>query len=128
MPTPEQILELARAIRPYLPDLLPQPTATKVDQTLENLLAEADSNSSTPLLIQKCLRSHEATREWANKFLGDPEFADTHRQYNPLASQPSVILSTPFKCPECHRIWFRSRVGEEIPLCPIHNIPFKPMA
>ena len=127
MPTPEDILELARSIRPYLPELLPSPTSAEVEQTLADLLAQADSNPSTSLLIQKCLRSHDTTREWANQFLGDPEFADTHRHYNPWAGRPSSVSATTFKCPQCDYTWDRPRIGMQPPPCEVHNIPLQPL-
>jgi hypothetical protein len=125
--TTEDILELARSIRPYLPELLPQPTAAELDQTLADLLAQADSNPSVPLLIQKHLRSHDTTREWANQFLGNPKFAGTYRQYNPLAGQPSDVSATTFKCPQCDHTWDRPRIGMQPPPCPIHNISLEPV-
>lgn len=122
MPTPETILELAHAIRPYLPDLLPSSTATELDQALAELLAQADSNSSIYLLIQKRLREHPTTREWAEKFLEDQSFADQHRTYNPLVGQQSPVNAARFVCPQCDHTWFRPSVGREPPPCPIHNI------
>lgn len=130
MTTPEDILELARSIRPYLPDLLPQSTAAELDQTLADLLAQADLNPSVPLLIQKHLRSHDATREWANQFFGNAEFADAHRQYSPMPGLPPPVPAAIFKCPQCDYTWSRPRVGIEPPPCPNDNShsPLEPLS
>lgn len=121
---PEDILETARAIRPYLPQLLHPTPAANLDQRLGDLLAEAEQNPSIPLLVLKQLREHSTTREWAENFLRDQQFADQHRGYNPLVGEHTVNPAK-FICPQCSYTWSRE-ANEEIPLCPTDLVSLVP--
>jgi hypothetical protein len=123
----EDVLEAARVIQPYLPDLLGAEAAT-VDQALAALLAKAAAGEAVDNPILELLAERDATREWAQEFLIDKMPPPVTRSYDPLAGSQSVINANTFVCevPDCPRIWHRPKAGIAPPLCPEHKIPLVP--
>ena len=64
MYTSEDVLEAARVIRPYLPNLLGAEAET-VERALAELLARAESGEAVDNQILELLAEYDATREWA---------------------------------------------------------------
>ena len=127
MYNPEDVLESARIIRLYLPDLLGT-EAESVDRALANLLDKAPSGESIDNQILELLAERDATREWTRQFLSDKVPPPVMRSYDPLAGLPSVIDANAFVCqvPGCHRVWYRPQSGIEPPTCQEHKIPLVP--
>lgn len=127
MYTAEDILEAARVIQPYLPDLLGAEAAT-VDQALATLLDKAAAGESVENPILELLAKRDATRQWAQQFLRDKTPPPVMRSYDPLAGSQSVINANTFVCevPDCPRIWHRPKFGMAPPPCPEHAIPLVP--
>lgn len=123
----EDVLEAARVIQPYLPDLLGAEAAI-VDQALAALLAKAAAGEAVDNPILELLAERDATREWAQKFLIDKMPPPVMRTYDPLAGSPSVINANTFVCPApgCPRIWHRPKAGIAPPVCPEHKISLVP--
>ena len=73
----EQLLEAARAIRPYLAELVGA-DADRVDGELAALLARSgdDEHGEVEGLILDCLMRNPATHDWAARFLIDQRPAD----------------------------------------------------
>jgi hypothetical protein len=127
MYTSGDVIEAARVIQPYLPDLLGA-EATTVDQALAALLAKAAAGEAVDNPILELLAERDTTREWAQKFLIDKMPPPVMRTYDPLAGSQSVIDANTFVCtvPACPRIWHRPKAGITPPLCPEHKIPLVP--
>lgn len=66
--TPEDILETARTIGPYLPDLVGAEAET-VQIALATYLAKAQAGEAVDNDILELLAQRDATREWARQFL-----------------------------------------------------------
>lgn len=127
MYTPEDVLEAARVIRPYLPNLLGAEAET-VDRALSELLARAESGEAVDNSILELLAERDATREWANQYLKDKMPPPVMRSFDPLAGSVSVIDANTFVCevPGCPRIWYRPKAGIEPPPCQEHQISLVP--
>lgn len=127
MYTSEDVLEAARVIRPYLPNLL-EAEAETVERALAELLARAESGEAVDNQILELLAEYDATREWTRQFLNDKIPPPVMRSYDPLAGSVSVIDANTFVCevPGCSRIWYSPKAGIEPPLCQEHKIPLVP--
>lgn len=123
----EDVLEAARIIRLYIPDLLGTESAT-VDQALADLLTQAASCESIDNQILELLAERDATREWTRQFLSDKVPPPITRSYDPLAGSTSVVDANTFVCqvPGCLMVWYRPKAGIEPPNCQEHKIPFVP--
>jgi hypothetical protein len=71
LPTDEEVLAAAQAIRQYLPELLGQDEAASFDLRLAELLAGAEHRDDTRQRILKLLTGHSSTRAWMGTFLGE---------------------------------------------------------
>lgn len=127
MYTSEDVLEAARIIRLYLPNLLGAEAET-VDRALAELLVRAESGEAVDNQILELLAESNATREWTRQFLIDKIPPPVMRSYDPLAGSVSVIDANTFVCqvPGCPQIWYRPKAGIDPPLCQEHKIPLVP--
>jgi hypothetical protein len=123
----EDVLEAARIIQPYLPDLLGS-ESDNVDRTLVDLLAKVESGEAVDNQILEFLAERDATREWTRQFLIDKMPPPVMRSYDPLAGPVSQIDANAFACPEpnCNYVWYRPKAGIEAPMCPNHQISLMP--
>ena len=115
MPQANDILEGARTIRPYLPDLLSPADAASVDSALAELLAMARAGQKVDTQITDVLSSRQPTREWMRRYLAG--------QFAPLPS-PSPSPLPPLKkcaCPQGDFVWYQRSVGQTPPPCPTHG-------
>lgn len=121
------VLEAARIIRLYLPDLLGT-DAEQVNRALSDLLDKALSDESIDNQILELLAERDATREWTRQFLSDKVPPPVMRSYDPLAGSPSVIRANTFVCqvPGCSMVWYRPQSGIEPPNCQEHKVPLVP--
>lgn len=128
MYTSEDVLEAARVIRLYLPDLL-EAEAETVDRALADLLTKAESGEAIDNQILKLLAERAPTREWTRQFLIDKMPPPVTRSYDSLAGSVSVIHANTCVCevPGCPRIWYKPKAGMEPPLCQEHQIPLVPV-
>ena len=115
--TPEDVLEGARTIRPFLPDLLGT-EAEPVDQQLAELLGQAKAGQQDDQQILEILTSHPKTRSWIAEFLS-PEQAS--KGYQSLPGKPSAVSAPKYVCPEGDYTWFQRSAGTPVPSCPTHN-------
>ena len=125
--TPEDILETARTIGPYLPDLVGAEAET-VQVALATYLAKAQAGEAVDNDILELLAQRDATREWARQFLQDKVPPLVTRSYDPLAGSVSFVDANTFVCPVdgCDYVWYRPKVGMTPPNCPIHNVTLVP--
>jgi hypothetical protein len=118
----EEILEGARAIRPYLSALLTE-DVDKIDQTLADLLASAQSGQKVDNHIVKLLAEHEATQTWMREFLKEGRPPEVVKAYSPL---PGFRPVEPPKyiCPvKEDTVWYRLALEEQVPICCTCGVP-----
>ncbi|HEY9659603.1 MAG TPA: hypothetical protein V6C65_14180 [Allocoleopsis sp.] len=113
---PEEILECARAIRPFLPELLGA-EAEQVDRQLAELLAQAKVGQQVDAQILELLKSHSKTRQWAAEFLSPKEVP---KGFDRLPGNMDSVSAQKYVCPQGDYIWYRRSVGVPIPICPSH--------
>ncbi len=127
----EQILEAARAIRPYLAELV-GPDADRVDEELAALLARSRDGEHGEVegLILDCLMRNPATHDWAARFLIHQRPADAgtgQRGYDPLGGEGELVAALRFACPEGgDTVWYRRSVGQKPPICTTHGLTLQP--
>lgn len=127
MPTTDDILEGARAIRSHLDELIAT-KAVAVEQELANLLREAETGQNVENRILRLLSRHDASREWMAKFLREEGRSETTRLFKPPPGKGEPVQASKFVCPECDYVWFRRTVGQSAPHCPTHNCPLEPIS
>ena len=125
---PEEIVEAARSIRPYLAKLLNSEEAQIIDHQLSELLAQAQQyKKNVSQQILKLLSSQETTREWIKKFLKDKLPPEIEKAFQPtLSPNPSPISGlVKYACPKGDYVWYQRQTGEPIPNCPTHDVPLE---
>jgi hypothetical protein len=127
----EQVLEAARAIRPYLAELV-GPDADRLDGELAALLARSRDGGDAEVqgLILDCLMRNPATHDWAASFLIDQRPADAdawQRGYGSLGGEGEVVAALRFACPVGgDTVWYRRSVGQKPPICATHRLALQP--
>jgi len=119
----EVVLEAARAIRFYLPDLT-GPGAEGLDEQLASLLAAAGRGELVVERLLDVLDDHPATHSWVAGFLEyqlPPEAVETRERYAGLPGHGEVTRAPRFLCPSGDFSWYRTRVGLVPPRCPTHG-------
>lgn len=124
----QEIFEAARAIRPYLPDLVGE-RAEATDHELAALLADVESQGTDERILV-LLEAERATREWAAAFFTNrcpPDIAEiTERAFGELPGHGEPVAATKFECPQGDYVWYRRAVGQAVPACPTHDVTLKP--
>ena len=113
---PEEVLECARSIRPFLPELLGT-EAEPFDRQLAELLAQANPGQQVDDQILELLKSHAKTRQWAAEFLSPKEVT---RGFDRLPGNMGSVSAQKYVCPQGDYVWYRRSVGIPIPICPSH--------
>ena len=127
------VLECARAIRLYLPDLLgAEEKANSVDLALAELLAQADQGHQVEERILDLLREPSDVHNWAAAFLqhGVPpdivQYVD-RSSYQPPAGDGDPVGALKYACPVAgDTLWWRRAIGQEVPRCLTHGVPLQP--
>jgi hypothetical protein len=121
----DDIVEGGREIRPHLQDLLGA-DAVVVEQNLGNLLALADVGQDVSAAVAMLLRQREPTKDWMRAFLQERRPPEVEKLYQPLPGDEAPVAALKYVCPTGHFEWFVSKVGEQIPRCPIDNLSLVP--
>jgi len=117
--TPAQVLECARAIRAFLPDLLPADRAQQIDAQLANLLAQAKTG---PIVIADFLQvfmSQPTVQTWAGEFLS-PQIISKGPGDTQLPGRMGFVSAPRYVCPEGDYVFYRRSVGTPLRPCPTH--------
>ena len=127
----EPVVEAARLIRAYLPDLVAPDAATELDGRIADLLAALEAGEDSSGELRSLLGSHSATRDFMSEVLADaPHFRPPQFQvpilrdlgYQPLPGTPLPMHAGKFACPHGDYVWYRPGVGVPIPVCPTHDV------
>jgi len=130
MTQPKTILTAAHAIRPHLATLLDEVTAQQLDQQLQTLLTQAESEQSVEIPITEVLRDLEPTRKWVQLYLegeNPDQITRSISGYSNLPGDPILQSATKYVCSHngCTETWYRED-NKPIPLCPTHLVTFIP--
>ena len=129
--TDEGVLEAARAVRPYLPDLV-GPEAERLDDRVAELLSDFNGREEVIAALRLVLDSHEGTSSFLDWVLADaphyrppsvqPDYLRDSESFSPLAGAVTPILhSGKYRCPKGDYVWYRPAVGAAVPACPTHG-------
>jgi hypothetical protein len=133
----EGVLEAARAIRPYLVDLIDAPDAAAVlDRQLADELGRVSDPSASARRLRILLEQHEDTAWFLGRVLAD---APDHRPpyYQPgyvsrggiasLAGDVMPIAAARYNCPVCgNYVWYRPDTGTPVPRCRTDDVLLTP--
>jgi hypothetical protein len=132
----DAIFEAARAIRPYLAEML-GPKAGQVDGELARLLASCSPAGQDDALreqLEALLNRHEETNAFLEAVVDDapnyrpPQVVPGNLRGVAAGSVlPGRAAPAPvdrYRCPSesADYVWYRSDVGVPIPLCPTHKV------
>jgi hypothetical protein len=124
----EDILDVARTIRPYLPELVGA-EADSYDRELADLLAEARGGRDVGDQLVAVLTRSAAAHAWAARVLESdrhlpPELQQIReRGYQPLPGPGEPVDAERYECPEGDYVWYRISVSAPVPICPTHKSP-----
>jgi hypothetical protein len=119
----EDVRQAARAIRPYLQELLKNDqAASELDRRLAELLAEAQAGHSVKTDLLIALSDQQATREWTREFLKDKLPPQAYRSWRRPPGDPGQVPAQRWVCPQGDYDWYPSFTGEQPPACPTHQL------
>lgn len=124
----DQIVDVARAIRPYISELLDAPSAQLLEKQLANFFSNSSLTEEHYAQLSRHLMQYEATQEWIKLYIEEHHSAenilDLLRVYYPLKGLKHPMKSPRYICPVkfCNQDWYRHQLEEEIPKCPVHDL------
>ena len=131
--TDHGVLEAARAVRPYLEDLVGRRSAVDLDGRIAAILHQAERGEDVTEPLRELLGGSEGTAAFLAEVLADapdfrppdvqPAFAGGPlRGFDPLPGDPDpVIHAGKYVCPQGDFVWYRPSVGTPIADCPSHG-------
>jgi hypothetical protein len=116
--TVEDLVEVARLVRPFLPSLVGA-RAAELDARVGAALNGPPEERVRRL--REVLASHDAVVEWAERALADP--AGAVRGFEPLPGHGEPVPADRFVCPvNGDVVWYRPKVGVPVPACGTHDV------
>jgi hypothetical protein len=132
----EELFEAARAVRPYLDDLVPD-RAEFLDSQVGALLEREHADRAGAVAgLAELFSSEPDLRDWIAALLADPQLrppdvaqADepaATKSYQSLAGDQQPVPAARYACPRGERVWYRRSQGQPVPRCPEHDLAFVP--
>jgi hypothetical protein len=116
--TVEDLVEVARLVRPFLPELVGA-RAADLDARIGAAL-DGPPRERVPRL-RAVLASDDAVVAWVERALADP--AGAVRGFEPLPGQGEPVPADRFVCPVNRDVvWYRPKVGVPVPTCGTHSV------
>lgn len=123
------VLEAARAIRPYLNDLVGSGLAGMLDSRIADHLTGSADESTVASQLRAMLEEQEDTAWFLSRVLADkPHYRPPYHQptyqrdiVSP-AGDPGLVEADRYACPRGDYVWYRPDVGIPVPDCPTHHI------
>ncbi|MFI5912057.1 hypothetical protein [Dactylosporangium sp. NPDC051541] len=119
----DEMIEIARRIRPYLTDLVGPGRAPQIDARLAAILAgRADED------VERVLLADPALLTWAAATLGDPRLRPPalqgvqERGVDLGLGDGETVDAERFDCPQGDYVWYRPSVVYAVPRCPTHDV------
>jgi hypothetical protein len=133
-PDDEGVFEAARAIRPYLTDLVESPdAAAELDRQLVDELGQVSDCSASARRLRILLEQDEDTAWFLGRVLADaPDHRPPYYQPGYLTRGGTAsplgdvmpITAARYNCPACgNYVWYRPDVGTPVPRCPTDDMP-----
>ncbi len=130
----EALFEAARAIRSYLPELVPG-RADEIDAKIGESFTLGPAEAARQLT--ELLSSEAKLLDWTAELVADPglrppDVARSVKAYQPLPGNQPPVAAERYICPEgADRVWYRRSAGQAVPYCPKHGVelvaePLKP--
>jgi hypothetical protein len=122
----EDLLEVARVVRSYLPDLVGS-KARSYDERIAGLLAAARSGTNVDEELAAVLQQSDAVHTWVAQVLQDDLHRPPHLQtrgelgFEPLPGNAGPVQAAKYCCPEGDYVWWRRSAGQAVPSCPTHG-------
>jgi hypothetical protein len=122
----EEVLEAARAIRPFLRQLVGAGAAPTIDSFLADRLGAAEAGEQVSDEILGRLREAPATRRWWLDFLATGLPPEVIRDDDPTRSasipgRGEIVPPPRYECSHGDYVWYRIGVAEPVPMCPTHD-------
>lgn len=122
----------ARAIRPYLKELVGEQEAEVLDRRLAELLcSERGSEQAIEAEIGRLLMRHPETNRWSAVFIERRCPPNLHRlgerSFNALLGEGQLVTFNLYACPHNDFEWYQRAVGVDIPRCPTHDCALEPV-
>jgi hypothetical protein len=122
----EDLLEVARVIRSYLPGLVGS-EARSYDQRIAGLLAAARSGQNVDEELAAVLQQSSVIHAWAAQVLQDERHRPPDLQpafelgFEPLPGAASPVQAAKYCCPKHDFVWWRRSTGQAVPSCLTHG-------
>jgi len=129
----EPLLDVARSIRPYLPELLGD-RAEECDRQLARLLSDAAAGADVSPAIAEVLAEHPPALDWAARVLEDdlhrpPDLQPYAERSIDLPGEARPVHARRYECPvDGNYVWWRRSVGVPVRSCPEHGVQLVPSA
>jgi hypothetical protein len=121
-----KVVQAARAIRPYLTELIDSEEAAAVlDRRLVELLADAQAGMQVGMDLLLVLGERDATREWVAEYLGDEPLPERYRGWGP-PGDVGAISTRRWVCPHQDYDWYAPAMDERRRRCPAHGVELVP--
>ncbi|MGW4213857.1 hypothetical protein ACWEIJ_38145 [Lentzea sp. NPDC004789] len=122
-----EMVELARAIRPCLPELVGEKQARAVDRQLADLLGAEGPEADVEAGIDAVFRSSPEILSWVERTLDDDRLRPPHVQLpaeriDGPGGDGELVDAERFQCPQGDYVWYRPSVVYPVPVCPTHNV------
>ncbi|MBL7500866.1 hypothetical protein I6A84_04030 [Frankia sp. CNm7] len=125
------VVEAARAIRPYLADLIGPRAAADLDRQLADALDDQRDMPGQVRQLRDLLDTRDTTRWFLTEVLADspdfrPPYEQTRYQRTPRGADPignpGAIRADRYACPHGDYVWYRPDVATPVPACPTHHV------
>ena len=122
----EDIIDVARTIRPYLPRLVGA-EADACDREIVDLIAEAQAGHDVGDQLLAVLTRSPTVHEWAagllenERHLPPDVLLKAERGYQPLPGAGEPVEAQRYECPYGDYVWYRISISDRPPGCPTHN-------
>jgi hypothetical protein len=123
------VLEAARAIRPYLGELVGPALASAIDDRIASEFNSPASLAGGVTGLRALLEEHEDTAWFLTRVLADsplhrPPYLQQvrYRSITSPAGDPYLVTADRFVCPRGDYVWYRPEIGTPVPECPTHYL------
>jgi hypothetical protein len=121
----EDIFDVARTIRPYLPKLVGT-EAHAYDQEIAHLIAKAQDGYDVDDQMLAVLTRSPAVRDWSARVLENdrhlpPNIQQAERGFQPLPGLGEPVEAERYECPCGDYVWYKISVSDSVPQCPTHK-------
>jgi hypothetical protein len=132
----DELFEAARAVRPYLDEIVHDQAALLDTQIGALLEREHADPAGAAAGLAELFSSKPDLHDWIAALLADPQLrppdvaqADepaATKSYQSLAGDQQPVTAARYACPRGERVWYRRSQGQQVLRCPEHDLEFVP--